>query len=135
MTKAAVVIVDDHEVVRERLRGLVDSQSCMSVVGESATGADALHCVDHMAAEILILDLDLPDISGFEVLQMVSRSHPQIRVLVFSSYPPDRFADAVLKAGAFSYICKNAGEAAILEALHLMVADLGGVGSRSRRLH
>ena len=125
MNKTAVVIVDDHEIVRRGLKGLIDSQPNLSVVGEAETGAGALQCVELTPPEVLVLDLELPDISGFDVLQRVSQHHPRVRILVFSSFPADLFAAAVLAAGAAAYVCKSAGAAAILEALRLIVVDIG----------
>lgn len=125
VNKTAVIIVDDHEIVRRGLKGLIDAQPNLSVVGEAETGAAALQCVDLTPPEILVLDLELPDISGFDVLQRVTQSHPRVRILVFSSFPADLFAAAVLAAGATAYVCKSAGVAAILEALRRVVVDVG----------
>ena len=124
VTKTAVVIVDDHQVVRQGLRGLIEAQPDLAVVGEAETGAGALRCMALIRADLMILDLDLPDISGLEVLTNLSRDHPKVRVLVFSSLPADLLAAAVLDAGAAAYVSKAAGSAAILEALRLMVRDL-----------
>ena len=125
MNKAAVVIVDDHEMVRRGLKGLIDAQPNLFVVGEAETGAGALQCVELTPPEVLVLDLELPDISGFDVLQRVSQDHPRVRTLVFSSFPADLFAKAVLAGGAAAYVCKSAGAAAIPEALRLIVGDIG----------
>jgi len=124
VTKTAVVIVDDHQIVRQGLRGLIEAQPDLAVVGEAETGAGALRCMALIPADLMILDLDLPDISGLEVLTNLSRDHPKVRVLVFSSLPADLLAAAVLDAGAAAYVSKAAGSAAILEALRLMVRDL-----------
>jgi len=126
VNKIPVVIVDDHAIVRYGLRGLIDSQPDLAVVGEAETGAGALRCVDMEPAAVLILDLELPDISGIEILWRVSQTYPRVRVLVFSSYPADRFAAAILEAGAAAYVCKSAGGVAILEALRLIAFGIEG---------
>lgn len=128
-TRTAVVIVDDQKVVRQQLRRLIDAQPGLSVVGEAATGVGGVQCVDGTAAEVLVLDLDLPDISGFEVLRRVLRSRPLLRVLVFSSYPTKTFGPLLLQAGAAAYVCKGAGSPAMLEALQSITRGFEG-GSR-----
>jgi two-component system, NarL family, invasion response regulator UvrY len=70
----------------------------LPVVGEADTGVGGLQCVDGTPAEVLVLDLDLPDITGFEVLRRVLRNHPLLRVLVFSSCPTETFGPALLHA-------------------------------------
>jgi DNA-binding NarL/FixJ family response regulator len=138
VNKTAVVIVDDHEFVRQGLRGLIDAQPDLAVVGEAETGAGALQCLerrlDRPPPDVMVLDLELPDISGFEVLQRVMRNFPRMRVLVFSSCPADRFAAAVLKAGAAAYVCKSASAAAFLHALRLIAVGAQD-GASPRPLH
>jgi CheY-like chemotaxis protein len=124
LTKTAVVIVDDHEIVRQGLKGLIDAQPDLAVVGEAATGAGALQCVDLAPPEVLVLDLELPDISGLDVLKRVARKHPRTRVLVFSSCPAERFAAAALAAGAAAYVCKSAGVAPFLAALRDIAVNM-----------
>ena len=132
VNKTAVVIVDDHASVRQGLRGLIDAQPDFAVVGEAETGAGALRRMNQAPPEVLVLDLELPDISGIEVLKRVSQDYPRVRVLVFSSFPADHFARAVLNAGAAAYVCKSSGAAAVLEELRMIV---GGIGPSRPPLH
>jgi DNA-binding NarL/FixJ family response regulator len=126
VNKTPVVIVDDHQIVRQGLRGLIDAQPDLSVVGEAETGAGALQCIALMTPSLVVLDLQLPDISGLDVLAAVSRDHPKARVLVFSSLPSDLFAAAVVEAGAAAYVSKGANSEALLEALRSFVRDIRG---------
>ena len=130
VNKIPVVIVDDHESVRHGLKGLVDAQPDLAVVGEAETGADALRCMGLSHPAVLILDLELPDISGVEVLRRALRMAPGLRVLVFSSCPAESFAAPLLQAGAAGYVSKSAGGAAILEALRRIVLEMQGAVAR-----
>lgn len=130
VNKTPVVIVDDHESVRQGLKGLIDAQPDLAVVGEAETGAGALLCMGLSPPAVLILDLELPDISGVEVLRRALQMAPGLRVLVFSSCPADSFAAPLLQAGAAGYVSKSAGGAAILEALRRIVLEMRGGGSR-----
>ena len=130
VNKTPVVIVDDHESVRQGLKSLIDAQPDLAVVGEAETGAGALRCMGVTPRAVLILDLDLPDISGVEVLRRVLRMSPGLRVLVFSSCPADSFAAPMLQAGAAGYVSKSASAAAILEALRRVALEIRGAVSR-----
>lgn len=123
MTKSLIGIVDDHEIVRQGLRGLIDSQPDFEVICESGTGAGALQCVEQTSMRVLILDLELPDISGLDVLHAISRNRSKVRVLVLSSFSAELYADDILRAGAAEYVCKGDGALAILRALRRIVAD------------
>jgi DNA-binding NarL/FixJ family response regulator len=120
------VIVDDHQIVRQGLKGLIDAQPDLAVVGEAETGAGALQCIALMTPDLIVLDLQLPDMSGLEVLATVSRDHPKARVLVFSSLPSHLFAAAVVKAGAAAYVSKGANSEDVLEALRSIIRDIRG---------
>ncbi len=117
------MIVDDHEIVRHGLKNLIDAEPGLAVIGEADSGASALQCVGRGAPDVMVLDLDLPDMSGLDVLRRVLKAYPHVRVLVFSSYPADGFSAPTLRAGASAYVCKSSGTAAILDALRIVVVS------------
>jgi DNA-binding NarL/FixJ family response regulator len=119
-----VGIVDDHEIVRQGLRGLIDAQPDLVVTCEADTGGGALRFLAQTPIEVLILDLDLPDMSGIDVLQQLSRSQSRTRVLVLSSLSAELCAANALRAGAAEYVCKGDGARAILEAIRRIVASI-----------
>lgn len=124
VTRRAVGIVDDHEIVRQGLRGLIDAQPDLVVTCEADTGGGALRFLAQTPIEVLVLDLDLPDMSGIDVLQQLSRGQSRTRVLVLSSLSAELCAADVLRAGAAEYVCKGDGARAILEAIRRIVASI-----------
>lgn len=124
VTRRAVGIVDDHEIVRQGLRGLIDAQPDLVVTCEADTGGGALRFLAQTPIEVLVLDLDLPDMSGIDVLQQLSRSQSRTRVLVLSSLSAELCAADVLRAGAAEYVCKGDGARAILAAIRRIVASI-----------
>jgi DNA-binding NarL/FixJ family response regulator len=124
VTRRAVGIVDDHEIVRQGLRGLINAQPDLVVTCEADTGGGALRFLAQTPIEVLVLDLDLPDMSGIDVLQQLSRSQSRTRVLVLSSLSAELCAADVLLAGAAEYVCKGDGARAILEAIRRIVASI-----------
>ena len=110
--------------MRQGLRGLIDAQPDLCVVGEAETGAGALRCIALITPSLIVLDLQLPDISGLDVLAAIAREQPKARVLIFSSLLSDLFAAAVVKAGATAYVSKGANSDAILTTLRSIVHDI-----------
>jgi len=112
-----VMIVDDHDVVREGLRQILSETSDIEVTAEAATGNDALDLLRKGGIDVMILDLNLPDRSGLDVLQQVRASAPRVRVVVLSMNPEESFAARALRAGASAYIGKRAARQDLADAV------------------
>jgi len=123
--KSSVIVVDDHSVVREGLAGLIDAEPDLRVVASAATGTAAIECVASEPPGIVVLDLDLPDMNGFEVLRHLTARFPKSRVLIFSSFPSHVFASRALDAGAAGYLSKQSGTSSIVLALRAMIPEWG----------
>jgi DNA-binding NarL/FixJ family response regulator len=113
MKPVRVVLVDDHYIVRHGLRSILDPDPRLEVVGEAATGADALRVVAEQQPDVVLLDLKLPDIGGAEVCQRIIEAHPQTAVLILTAFIDQSLVDTCLRAGARGYLLKDA------ENLHL----------------
>jgi two-component system invasion response regulator UvrY len=100
-------IADDHPVVRAGLRGIVESDPGLEVVGEATNGEDLLATIGRTPAEVLLLDVSMPGPGFLEVLQEVRRDHPRVAVLVLSVHPEDQYAVRALRAGAAGYLTKD----------------------------
>ena len=112
-----ILIADDHAVVRRGLRQILDNVSPEVVLGEAATGEDALEQVRTKDWDLVILDLALPGKAGLDVLKELKRSHPRLPVLVLSMYPEDQFAVRVLRAGAAGYMTKESAPEELVKAV------------------
>lgn len=123
--KLPVIVVDDHSVVREGLAGLIDAEPDLRVVAAAATGTAAIACVASAPAGVVVLDLDLPDMTGFEVLHHLTVRYPKLRVLIFSSFPSNVFSSKALDAGAAGYLSKQSGASSIVPALRAMIPEWG----------
>lgn len=102
-----ILLVDDHEVVRQGLRQIMAGNSDMAVTGEAATGREALDEAFKDDYDVVILDISLPDISGFEVLRGLKEQKLAIAVLMLSVHPESRYAMRALKMGASGYLTKR----------------------------
>ena len=102
-----VYLLDDHEVVRQGLRALLESAGDIEVVGESGSAQDATHRIPALHPHVAVLDARLPDGSGIEVCRSVRATDPSIRALILTSYDDDEALFAAIMAGASGYVLKE----------------------------
>ena len=112
-----VMIVDDHEVVREGLRTLIGKQKTMSVVGEASSSKEAIETAARARPDVVIMDVRLPDGSGIEACRTIREARPQTGVIMLTSYADDEALFASIIAGAAGYLLKDAKSQKVLEAI------------------
>jgi DNA-binding NarL/FixJ family response regulator len=117
-----VLIADDHDIVREGVKQIVSETSDIIVGGEAHSGAEAIEQVRAGGCDVVILDLNLPDRSGLEVLSQIRSIAPLVPVLVFSMHQEASYATRVLKAGAAGYVSKHSARAHLLTAIRKVAA-------------
>jgi two-component system, NarL family, invasion response regulator UvrY len=115
--RITVLLVDDHAVVREGYRRLLERDDSLVVVGEAATAADAMRCDGELKPDVLVLDIALPGISGIEVLRRIIARRPDACVLMFSMYQDGIYASRALNAGARGYLSKACAPDLLVEAV------------------
>ncbi len=114
-----VFIADDHRIVRSGLRAVIDEEPDMQVVGEAGNGWDVLHALEQpeCAVDVLILDLSMPVLGGFEVLRRARKLRPAVQVLVLSMYPREHWETQMQSAGAAGYLSKSDSDTQLIDAL------------------
>jgi two-component system, NarL family, invasion response regulator UvrY len=112
-----IFLADDHTIVREGLRRLIDETPDMEVVGETARGREVLQRAATERWDVLVLDLSLEDVSGIEVLRRLREQESTLPVVVLSMYPEAQYAVRVLKAGAMAYLSKGCSGDELLDAI------------------
>jgi two-component system response regulator DegU len=117
MNSIRVILVDDHPVVRTGIRGLLESASDIKIVGEAANGEEALGLIEEVEAEVLLLDMELPDIPGTQVAMRVKQNHPELKILSLSAHDDTMYVRQVLELGAAGYLMKDEAPEVILEAI------------------
>jgi two-component system invasion response regulator UvrY len=116
-TRVSVLLVDDHAVVREGYRRLLERDDHLAVVGETSTAIEALRLDAELQPDVVVLDIALPGISGTEVLRRILSRRPQACVLMFSMYQDGIYASRALSAGARGYISKASAPELLVEAV------------------
>lgn len=102
-----IFIVDDHEIIREGLKKILREESDIVVVAEAQNGVELLDKIRDTNCDVMLLDMNMPGRNGLELLGDLKKIKPEVRVLVLSIHPEDRFALQTLKAGASGYLCKD----------------------------
>jgi two-component system, NarL family, invasion response regulator UvrY len=117
-----ILIVDDHAIVREGLRWILDASPEMLVVGEAENGLVALSQLDVCQPDVVLVDISMPGMSGLELIGRIHELNPQISVLVLSMHKEEQFAVRALKAGASGYLTKDCAPEQLAQAIHKIVS-------------
>jgi DNA-binding NarL/FixJ family response regulator len=117
-----LLIVDDHPVVRDGLRGLFADDPDFQVVGEAANGAEAIARVAHVGADVVLMDLRVPEMSGVEAIIRLHQTAPALRVLVLTTYDTDSDVLPAIEAGATGYLLKDAPREELIRAVRAAYA-------------
>ena len=117
MTAIRVLIVDDHPVVRNGLRGIFSGDTDFEVVGEAADGAEAIALVARQPVDVVLMDLRMPGLGGVEAIAQLRAGFPAIHVLVLTTYDSDRDVLPAIEAGATGYLLKDSPRAELLQGV------------------
>jgi DNA-binding NarL/FixJ family response regulator len=112
-----VVVADDHPVVREGLRALLDSLPQVEVVGEASTGEAAIRETAATRPDVVLMDLHMPGLGGIDATRTIARRHPQVGVIVLTMLDDDDSVFAAVRAGARGYVLKDAERGSLLRAI------------------
>ncbi len=122
MTKTRIMIVDDHEVVRMGMRLLFETEDDFTVVGEARNGAEALARVAILDPHLILMDVRMEKMGGIEACREIKNQHPQVHILMITSFIDDDAALASLIAGASGYLLKHLSRAELLRLVRLVAA-------------
>jgi len=120
-----ILLADDHVVMREGLRSLINSQPDMDVVGEADNGRAALLKVRELQPDMIVLDVSMPELNGIQVTERVKRICQRIKVLVLTAHDDSGYLRQLLEAGASGYLLKKAAAEELINAIRVVAA--GGV--------
>jgi DNA-binding NarL/FixJ family response regulator len=112
-----LLIADDHPVVRDGLRGMVAGQPDLEVVGEAATGTEALALVPRVRPDVALVDLRMPELDGVATIRALRERHPEVRVLVLTTFDTESDVVSAIEAGATGYLLKDAPRAELFRAI------------------
>ena len=117
MNQIRVLIADDHAVVRKGIQMIIGTEPAIQLVGEAKNSSEAVYQAQRLQPDVILLDLVMPDEDGLEALIEIKRSHPNIKIIVLTTFEEDHRIQAALEAGADGYLLKDADGEALLRAI------------------
>lgn len=121
MDTIRILIADDHAVLRSGLRLLLQAQDDMAVVGEASGGAQVLALLEELKPDLILLDLSMPGLGGLEMLPLIRRTVPQVRILILTMHDDESYLRQALRDGAAGYVLKRAADTELLSAIRAVM--------------
>jgi DNA-binding NarL/FixJ family response regulator len=122
MTELSIFLVDDHALLREGLRALVELQADMHVVGEAADGLQAVASVLKLRPDVVVMDISMPELDGAEATKQIKTGAPQVKVLALTAHEDAEYVQLLLSAGATGFLLKRAAAADLVQAIRAVAA-------------
>lgn len=114
-----VIITDDHRIIREGLRSLLDRDKELQVVGEAGNGQELLNLLEHTPTDVVLMDVNMPVMDGFEALQQLKKLHPNVAVIVLTMLDNAPTLHRLMESGAIGYLLKDTGKDELCSAIKL----------------
>jgi two-component system response regulator NreC len=122
MPKTRIVLADDHAILREGIRALLEDQSDMTVIGEAADGRKAIELARDLSPDIIVMDIGMPLLNGLEATRQIKHNFPQVAVLVLTMHDNEEYVSQILAAGASGYVLKRAASSELVTAIRAVAA-------------
>ncbi len=118
MSKIRVLLVDDHTIVRQGLRALLESQEGIEVVGEAEDGRHAFEKAEQLIPDIVVLDITMPNLNGIEATRQIKKLNSEIKVIVLTVHDSEEYVHQILQAGASGYLLKESAVSDLVSAIN-----------------
>lgn len=120
--KTTILLADDHPLLRQSIRNVLENQPDFQVVGEAGDGKEAIRLADELQPDVVIMDIGMPEIDGLEATRRIKASYPQMVVLVLTVHSDDEYVVGILQAGAAGYLTKSVLGEEVVQAIHGVLA-------------
>lgn len=120
--KLRILLVENHEIVREGVRAMVNSQPDMQVIGEAGDGRTAVQLADELTPDIVVMDISMPDMNGLQATEKIKQRCPDVKILTLTRHSDLGFLQQILGAGASGYVLKQSAAKELLHALRTVAA-------------
>jgi DNA-binding NarL/FixJ family response regulator len=123
LKEAKIILVDDHQLVRDGIKSLISTAKNIEICGEASSASELFNLMDDLKPNLVILDISLPDMSGIEITKKINKDYKGVNVLILSMHVNEEFVFNAIKAGAKGYLPKNTTRKEILEAIYTIVKN------------
>lgn len=117
MADIRVLVVDDHAILRDGIRMLLEQQPGISVIAEAANGLEAVDLAGRLYPDVVLMDMAMPEMNGLEATERIKQQYPDIKVLILTQHDDREYIEPVLKAGASGYVLKRSGGMEVVNAI------------------
>jgi len=118
LNQTSIILVDDHSLVRDGIRALLESEEDLNVIGEGTDGHEAIALVQDKKPDVLIIDIRMPRMTGIEAVQQLSTSNPDVKSIILSMHDSEEYILQSVAAGAKGYLLKDTGKTEFIKAIH-----------------
>lgn len=118
MSQTTIVLVDDHSLVRDGIRALLESEQDLKVIGEGADGTEAIALAQEKKPDILIIDIRMPKMTGIEAVQQLKAANSDVKCIILSMHDSEEYILQSVAAGANGYLLKDTGKVEFIKAIH-----------------
>ena len=125
MSKIRIVLADDHSVVRQGFRRILEAQADMEIVGEASNGREALETATKLSPDVVVMDVAMPELNGIEATRRMGEAAPRTRVLALSMHKDSVYVREILRAGARGYLLKDAVDEDLIAAVRAVARGEG----------
>jgi DNA-binding NarL/FixJ family response regulator len=122
MKRIRILLADDHAVVRQGFKMILDAEADMEIVGEAANGREALELAEQLRPDVVVMDVAMPELNGIEATRRLASSVPHARVVALSMHKDSVYVREILRAGARGYLLKDSGAADLVAAIHAVAS-------------
>ncbi len=121
MEKIRIVLADDHEIIRNGIKQLFESEEYVEIVAEASNGREAIEMVNKHAPDILVMDISMPEMTGIEAVDELKKSNTNTKVLILSMFDKDEYVLKAVELGAYGYLLKDTGKEGFIKALRMIM--------------
>lgn len=118
-----ILIADDHQIVRQGLKSLIEREPDMEVVGEAEDGQEIVDLTKKLVPHVVLMDVKMPDLNGIEATRQIMSELPDVKIIALSMYPDQRFVINMLKSGARGYLLKDCAFEELAQAIRIVMAN------------
>ena len=121
MAKCKIVVADDHVLIRQGLKKLIEENKSLEVVGEAGDGLQLLDVLEHIVPDLIILDISMPQLRGIEVIHEAKRICPEVKILMITMHKNEQYFLCAMSAGADGYLLKEDSDSELLSAIDVVM--------------
>ncbi len=121
MANIQIAIVDDHEIVRDGIKILLEDEPGFEIVGEAKNGKEAVELCEENEIDLAIMDITMPEMDGIKATKIIKENHPDVKILALTMLSEDQHIRKMIKAGASGYILKSSGKEELIKAINSIV--------------